>query len=144
MKVSENCRVKINYSIALDSGEVVDQTPPGETLEFETGKGQVIPALEKMVLGMESGQKKSFETEPDEAFGPRDPEAVRRVNRDELSDRGAELEEGMMFRVRDEEDNAMVITVLEAGEEDVVLDLNHPLAGASLLINVEVVEVSEI
>ncbi|MFO8057373.1 MAG: peptidylprolyl isomerase [bacterium] len=143
MKVSDNCRVRLNYTIRLDDGEVVDRSPPEEPLEFVTGRQEVIPVLEECIKGMESGEKKSFNVGPDEAFGSRDPEAIRTVNRSDLQDHGDELEEGMMFRLEGEDGHNMAITVIAVDEERVTFDLNHPLAGMPLTFDVEILEVNE-
>jgi FKBP-type peptidyl-prolyl cis-trans isomerase 2 len=143
MKVGKNCRVRLNYTIRLQEGQIVDKNPETQHLEFNTGKSEVIPALENGVMGMEPGEKKTFHTGPEEAFGPRDPEATRIVSRDELVNRGDDLEEGLIFRINDESGKSFPITVLSLDEEEVVFDLNHPLAGSPLAFEVEVIGVEE-
>jgi FKBP-type peptidyl-prolyl cis-trans isomerase 2 len=141
MKVGDNCRVRLNYTIRLQEGQIVDKNPGDQPLEFNTGKSEVIPVLENGVMGMEPGEKKTFHTGPEEAFGPRDPEATRIVSRDELVNRGDDLEEGLIFKIKDENEKSFVITVLSLDEEEVVFDLNHPLAGSPLAIEVEIIGV---
>ncbi len=143
MKVSDNCRIRLHYSIRLDTGEVVDQNPPDDPLEFVTGREEVIPVLEEGVKGMGPGEKKSFNVGPDEAFGSRDPEAIRTVNRSDLKDSGDDLEEGMMFRLHGEDGNTMAITVIAVDDDRVTFDLNHPLSGMPLTFDVEILEVGE-
>ena len=144
MKIHANCRVTMKYALRLEDGEEVESSSLDEPLEFVTGRDEVIPCLEKGIMGMESGELRSFAVGPEDAFGLRDPEAVRVVNRAELEDHGDELEEGMIFRIRDEDGNTMVITVASLDEEEVVFDLNHPLAGAPLRFEVEILEVNQL
>lgn len=143
MKVDDNCMVKVNYSIQLNDGQMVEKNPDGEPLEFVTGRDQVVPCLEDGIKGMEPGQRRSFQVEPEQAFGHRDPAAVEVVNRRELDEREIDLEPGMILRLRDEEDNLIVATVISVDDEEVVFDFNHPLAGARLLFEVEVLDVGE-
>jgi len=143
MKVKENTRVKLNYSIKLDDGRTVEQNPAQQPLEFVVGRNEVIPVLEQGVIGMEPGDERSFTVEPEDAFGSRDPDAVRAVSRADLSDGGESLEEGLVFRIRDEEGNPLVVTVVSMDEDEVMLDLNHPLAGARLTFEVELLEAAE-
>ncbi len=143
MKVSDNCRIRLNYAIRLEDGEVVDRNPLEEPLEFLTGRDEVIPVLEEGIKGMGPGEKKSFEVGPDEAFGSRDPEAIRTVARSDLKDHGDDLEEGMMFRLQGEDGHNMAITVIALDEEKVTFDLNHPLSGMPLTFDVEIIEVGE-
>jgi FKBP-type peptidyl-prolyl cis-trans isomerase 2 len=142
MKIESNCLVRLNYSIKLTNGEEVEANPPDQPLEFVTGREEVIPCLEREIMGMDAGERKSFEVGPEDGFGPRDPEALRRVSRCDLVDHGNELEEGMMFRLKDEEGNNLVITVLAVEGEEVVFDLNHPLAGMPLSFAVEILAVN--
>jgi FKBP-type peptidyl-prolyl cis-trans isomerase SlpA len=144
MKISDNCVVRLNYSIRLKDGEVVDRNPDNEPLSFTTGRGEVVPALEKGIVGMEPGERGSFEVGPEDGFGMRDPKAVRIISRGDLVDRGKDLQEGMIFRIKDDEGNAMVITVMSLDEDEVVFDLNHPLAGATLTFDVEILEVGQV
>lgn len=141
MKVEKNCRVRLNYTISLREGQIVDKSPEERPLEITTGKNEVIPVLEECIMGMEPGEKKTFHTGPEEAFGPRDPEATRIVRRDELVNRGDDLEEGLIFKIKDEDGKSFVITVLSLDEDEAVFDLNHPLAGSPLAIEVEIIGV---
>lgn len=143
MKVGKNCRVALNYSIKLADGNVVESNPEDEPLVFVTGREEVIPALEQGIEGMEAGEVKTFEVGPDEAFGHRDPEAIQTVPRQEIDDRGIQLEQGMILRLRDQEGNPMLATVISLDQEEVIFDFNHPLAGARLEFEVELIEVSE-
>lgn len=143
MKIANNCRVRMNYAIRLEGGELVEENPPGEPLEFVVGQEQVLPAVERGIMGLAEGEKKRFEVPPEEGFGFRDPQAIRVVSRNDLEDHGDILEEGMMLRLRDESGNTLVLTVVSVDEEEVVFDLNHPLAGAHLLFDVEILEVQE-
>ena len=144
MKIDRKCRVRLNYSISLENGEVVDKNPDDEPLEFTTGQSEVISVLEDGIMGMGAGESGSFNTGPEDAFGARDPDAVRVVRRDDLVERGEDLEEGMVFRIKDEDDNSVIITVVSMDENEVMFDLNHPLAGAPLTFNVEILEVEPI
>jgi len=139
MKITDqNTRVRLLYSLSL-GGEVVESTGPDEPIEFVTGRDEILPALEKRVIGLEPGAKAGFEAGPDEAFGPRDPDAVRVVDRNELADRGQGLEPGMVFRIRDDDGNSLVVIIASIDDATVVFDLNHPLAGAVVHIDLEIV-----
>ena len=144
MKIAEqDSRVRLHYSIQL-GGDVVESTAPDEPLEFITGREEVIPLLERKVVGLEPGARTGFDAGPDEAFGPRDSDAVRVVDRKELFDGGAGLEPGMIFRIRDDDGNSLVVTVAAVDADNVVFDLNHPLAGARVRFEVEIIAVEPV
>ncbi len=50
---------------------------------------------------------------------------------------------GRMCQVPVSGQRTMVATIVEVGEEEVVLDLNHPLAGKELTFEVECLEVRQ-
>jgi FKBP-type peptidyl-prolyl cis-trans isomerase SlyD len=142
MKVNENCQVTINYQIRTLDGKVIDRSLPGEPISFTTGRGEVVEVLELALMGMEPGGRKNFQTRPDEAYGPRDAEAVRRVPKAEINNPDA-LKEGMMFRVQDDDGGRMVVTVSKIEDDEVLFDLNHPLAGTPLDFEVEIADVGD-
>ena len=54
---SENSYVSIKYTVKLDDGEII-KGDPGEGLahmEFVTGYNQIIPGLERRLVGMSEG-----------------------------------------------------------------------------------------
>jgi len=54
---NENCVVGIEYEVKeAGTTEVVDSNKGAEPLEFIVGLGQVIPGLEKALVGMNEGE----------------------------------------------------------------------------------------
>lgn len=56
MQIQDKAFVAIEYTMSLDSEEVVDRSTPGEPYGFIFGTGQILPGLEKGLKGMEQGQ----------------------------------------------------------------------------------------
>ncbi len=69
MKVQPNKFVSIEYTLTLDSGEVVDRSDPGKPLGFVFNSGQMIAGLEKGLDGMEPGQSSRIDVEPEDGYG---------------------------------------------------------------------------
>ncbi len=144
MKVDENSWVKLNYEIKLADGQLVERNPEDEPLEFTTGRMEVIPAIEKNVIGMENGETRSFTVPPEDGFGRRNPEAVQVIPRTDLETRVGQVEEGTVLRVQDEDgETTMLVTVSSLDDDEAVIDLNHPLAGATLDMTIEVLDVNQ-
>ncbi|MFN3534915.1 MAG: peptidylprolyl isomerase, partial [Desulfatiglandales bacterium] len=57
MKADTNLFVSIDYNLSLDSGEVIDRSEPGRPLGFIFGRGQIIPGLERALVGKEPGDR---------------------------------------------------------------------------------------
>jgi FKBP-type peptidyl-prolyl cis-trans isomerase SlyD len=141
MKVEDRQYVSIDYTLSLDSGEVVDRSTPGEPLGFLLGSGQIIAGLEKGLKGMEAGQSAKISVEPEEGYGIPNPSLIRDIPRENFPD-DLKLEIGMGFEVKGPH-GPVSFRVKEVGDEAVVADFNHPLAGQRLHFDVTVSEVRE-
>ena len=141
MVISQLCRVKLHYTVSLGSGEVLESTNEAEPLEFVFGNGEIISGLERGLEGMAAGEEKHIVVPPEEAYGVHNPEAVVSVPREEFQT-GGELEPGMLFRLRREDGMVMHVKVISANDDEVSLDLNHPLAGEELHFDVKVEDVA--
>jgi len=67
--VTEGSTIKAHYSCRLESGEVVESSPPGEPLEFTLGKGSVMEGWDTGIPGMRVGGKRSLSVPPNRAYG---------------------------------------------------------------------------
>ncbi len=130
---------RVHYTGRLQSGEVFDSSEGGEPLEFTVGAGQVIQGFDEGVEGMQVGDKKSIEIEPEEAYGQRVDALVQTVGRDSFNlDR--EPETGMRLGLQLPDGQQIPVTITEVTRDSVTLDANHPLAGEKLIFDVELVE----
>jgi FKBP-type peptidyl-prolyl cis-trans isomerase SlyD len=134
--------VKIRYSLRTAEGEYIKGDPREglAILEIFTGYNQLIPALEKRLLGMAAGDKMQPRLSVEEAFGPYLPEMVKEKGYDEFPE-GSRLEEGKWAVARDETTHtASGYFVKEKRKDRIVLDYNHPLAGKELVYDLEILE----
>ena len=141
LKVAADTVVTIDYTLTLDDGEVYDSSAETGPLEYLHGHEQLIPGLEAALEGMQVGESKQVVVTPDLGYGEFDPEAVELVPYDAIPAE-IDLELGMTVELYDEEsDQEIEATVAEIGDDGVVLDMNHPLAGETLHFSVKVVGV---
>ena len=141
MKIQDQAYVAIEYTLSLDSEEVIDRSDPGEPFGFVFGAGQVISGLEKGLEGMGEGDSAKITVEADEGYGQVRPDLVCEIPRKNFPD-DVDIEPDMMFEVSGPHGPAR-FRVNSVGEEVVVADMNHPLAGERLHFHVEVTEVRE-
>jgi FKBP-type peptidyl-prolyl cis-trans isomerase SlyD len=141
MKIAEDVFVGIEYTLALNSGEVVDKSAPDEGLAFIYGKEQVIPGLEKELAGMEAGQSADFSVSPEDGYGEQRPELINEIPRSNFPEE-MEIEPGMVFQANGPQ-GPTVLRVKELKDDAIVADFNHPLAGETLNFSVKIVEVRE-
>ena len=130
--------VRIHYTGTLQSGEAFDSSDGREPLEFVVGGGQIIPGLDKALPGMAVGETKTVEVPCAEAYGEADPNARQDVPRASIP---AEIPvaPGLQLQMQTQSGQVIPVTVAEVGEETVVLDANHPLAGKDLTFRIELV-----
>ena len=140
MPIKSGDKIKVDYEGSLNNGTVFDSSEKhGEPLEFEVGCGQMIPGFEDAVMGMENGDEKKFKLEPTEAYGDRDPKLAQKVPKDQLPN---EVAPEMVLVVQLPDGVQIPVKVLEVSEEEVTLDLNHPLAGETLNFKIKIVDIA--
>jgi FKBP-type peptidyl-prolyl cis-trans isomerase 2 len=123
--------VTVSYIGTLDNGRIFDSTEEGGPLTFTIGNDQVFAALEQNIIGMASGETKNILIPAAEAYGPRLDENIIKVKRDMFpADR--ELRIGEKLRIEFNGGRERILIILEANEQEVTLDGNHPLAGCDL------------
>jgi len=135
MAIVENQVVTIEYEVK-DGDVVVDSNVGGNPLHFMYGKGQIIPGLENGIQDMNIGDKADILVKPEDAYGELNPEAQQEVPKDQFA--GIELETGMTLYGQGEDGATAQVIVKEIGEENVIIDFNHPLAGKVLMFSVTV------
>ncbi len=132
--------VRVHYTGTLDDGSVFDSSRErDQTLDFQVGGGQMIAGFDAGIIGMAEWETKILTLSPSEAYGERDETLVEIVPKSDLQDfvnAGYELKAGEKIPTQIGE-----LTIIDADEENVTLDVNHPLAGQTLTFEVELVEI---
>lgn len=139
-KAKQGDTVRIHYTGTLTDGTQFDSSEGREPLEFTLGSGQIIQGLDGKVEGMEVGEKSDVTIPAEQAYGPRDPQNVQQVPRASIPQE-VNVQPGAQLQARTQDGNTVLLTVVEANEDNVTVDANHPLAGQDLVFNVELVEI---
>jgi FKBP-type peptidyl-prolyl cis-trans isomerase SlpA len=147
-RVQPGSFLTLHYRLAgLDGGAVVD-TFADKPATLSLGAGQLAPAIEERLLGLEEGAEARFELPPGAAFGQRNPELLQRVKRSllrELGDPDADYAPGdvVEFPTPDGQGSyAGVVREVGGGDEGWLLfDFNHPLAGQGVRFEVKLLGV---
>ncbi len=135
----------LHYRLAGPDGADIINTFADKPATLSLGTGELAPAVESRLLGLAEGTRTSFALAPGEAFGPRNPELVQRVRREllnELGDPDEEYHVGdvVQFPTPDGQGGYAGV-VREVGEESLLFDFNHPLAGQPVTFEVHVIGV---
>ena len=132
--------VAVHYTGKLPDGSVFDTSQGRDPIQFVLGQRRVITGFDKAIAGMRPGEKKTAEIPSDDAYGPHRPELVIEFERERIPpDINANV--GDELQVQTTGGKSMPAVVVEASEEAIMLDANHPLAGKDLTFDIELVDV---
>lgn len=140
MAIEANQIVSIEYEVS-DGANIVDSNVGSEPLVFMFGKGQIIPGLENAIANMSIGEKAEVLVKAKDAYGEYNTEAKQEVPKDQFS--GIDLEVGMTLYGQGEDGGTVQVVVQEIGNENVIIDFNHPLAGKDLAFVVSINNIRE-
>ena len=110
-------------------------------LEFTIGDSNVIDGLEKNVIGMSVGDKKTLTIPPEDGFGERQAQLIETVNKAQFPAHiKPKVGQRIKLKITDGEETELQVTKIE--DELVTLDANHPLSGKTLLLEIELLDIS--
>lgn len=140
MRIGPDTLAAVDYTLRLNSGEIVDSSEEGDPMVFQYGRGQVIPGLERELAGLQQGDQKEIRVAPEDAYGPRQAEAVHQIPLDRFPE-DLRPAVGMRLTVRGPQGEEVPFTIVAVGDNSATLDFNHPLAGETLIFSVTVRDV---
>ncbi|HVV02698.1 MAG TPA: peptidylprolyl isomerase [Puia sp.] len=132
--------VRVHYNGRLTDGTTFDSSEGRDPLEFQVGSGMVIKGFDEGVMGMTVGQKKTIEIPVEEAYGPKDPQAIVEFPAANFPP-GMTPEVGMQLAMTNQHGHQIPVTIVEVRPDIVVLDANHQLAGEDLVFDLELIEI---
>lgn len=140
--ISQNQVVSILYEVKeSQTNEVIDSNLESKPLEFLLGAGQVISGLEKAVASAKKGDKLNLSIPPEDAYGVYQQDFLQEVPKEQFE--GISLQKGMTLFGQAEDGQTVQVIVKDFNDSIVMIDYNHPLAGKTLLFNVEITDVRE-
>ena len=136
--IQEGSRVQLEYTLSDSTGAVLDSNKGGEPFTYPQGQRQIVPGLESALAGKRAGDVAKVTVKPEDAYGRVDPKAQIEVGRERVP---PDVKVGSELTGRDSSGGTRAVRVKEIKEKSVVLDLNHPLAGKTLVFDVRVLSV---
>ncbi|MDP4790027.1 MAG: peptidylprolyl isomerase [Haliea sp.] len=135
--VGEGTRVFLNFSVSLEDGAEVDSNFGGEPVSFLVGDGSLLPGFEQLLMGMGPGERHVYTVMPEDAFGQPNDNNMQRVARSHFSEDAA-LEIGLVFSFADAAGGELPGLIVAFDDNEVTVDFNHPLAGRTILFDVQI------
>jgi FKBP-type peptidyl-prolyl cis-trans isomerase SlyD len=137
--VKDGTVVSLQYTLSGEDGKTIESNKGKEPLKYTHGNQQIVPGLEKGLAGMKMGEERRVKVAPEEGYGPVDPKGFQEFPKDKIPPDG--LKVGAMLMAKSPEGQTVPVRVHEIKEKTVVLDLNHPMAGKTLVFDVKVLDV---
>ncbi|GAC1599284.1 MAG: peptidylprolyl isomerase [Ramlibacter sp.] len=151
-RVQPGSFLTLHYRLAGPAGDIIN-TFADKPATLSLGTGELSPAMEQRLLGLEEGARASFEIPPGEAFGERNPEMVQWVARrllNELGDPAERYQVGDVVQFPTPDGlgsyagSVQQVGTQGAGDgkaDAVLFDFNHPLAGQRVTFEVQLIGV---
>lgn len=144
MPVKKGDKVTVEYEGKFESGEIFDSTSHGDhshPLTFTAGQKEVVKGFDEAVLGMKENEEKEITIKPDEAYGQHNPKLIQKLPKSKLPE-GQEPKPGLILMLRSQQGHQIPAKITEVGDKEITIDLNHPLAGKTLIFKIKVTKIS--
>jgi len=147
-KVQAGSFLTLHYRLSGPDGADIVNTFDDKPATLSIGTGELAPAVEARLIGLEEGAHTRFDLSPGEAFGPRNPELLQRVALAVLRKHGDPDERyavGDVVQFPAPDGRGSFAGVLRElgpqGEDWALFDFNHPLAGQPVGFEVQLIGV---
>ena len=138
--IERNSRITLFYRLGLTDDQVLEDNFDEEPMEVTLGCGELAEGLELSLIGLKEGDEQTIDIGPDLAFGFVDETLFRSLARSEF-DPDIGLEPGLIIEFANADGDTLPGTILDFNEDEVRIDLNHPLAGQTVRYRVKIVVV---
>jgi len=146
--VQPDSYLTLHYRIRLDSGpaagSVFADSFDGNPATLQLGMGQWAPGMEAALVGRAEGARFSLDIPAAQAYGDRNPDLLQWVSRTVVEENaGAEagFQPGDMVEFTAPNGARYAGVLKETGQDAMLFDFNHPLAGVDLHIDVSLLGV---
>ncbi len=138
--IANGVRVTAAYLFRDEDGTLLDSSDTHGPMTFIQGHGSVLPAIEQALHGHTAGARLHLTLPPERAFGPHRAELVFEAPAANLPP-GIDLTPGAALFSGTGDRPAFRLRVIHRTENGALLDGNHPLAGKTLQVELEVLAI---
>jgi FKBP-type peptidyl-prolyl cis-trans isomerase SlyD len=143
MQIAKDTVVQFNYRIKELDGTELEYSYGGDPIAFLCGHNNMMPGVEKALMGKAVGDSFSVELAPGDTYGELLEDNQQRIPVKHLmGNEKGKWKAGMIAAVNTEQGQREV-TILKVGKFMVTVDINHPMAGKTLIFELEVMDVRQ-
>ena len=144
-RVQAGSFLTLHYRLAGPAGDIIN-TFGDKPATLSLGTGELSPAMEQCLIGLEEGMRQTFELPAGAAFGERNPDMQQWLARKVLTEMGDPLEEYRLgdvvqFPTPDGQGRFAGVVLQVRDDQAVLFDFNHPLAGQPVIFEVHLLGV---
>ena len=139
LNITAEAVVTFHYTLSDSEGVALETSHDADPTAYLHGSNSIIPGLEKALAGHKKGDIFSVTVNPKEAYGERREGRTQRVPIKHLVYTG-KLRAGDASQLNTRE-GRRAVTVIKAGRHSADIDTNHPLAGRTLVFEIEIHDV---
>ncbi|MBL8724317.1 MAG: peptidylprolyl isomerase [Planctomycetes bacterium] len=140
LAIADDHVVTLHYRLTLDDGSIADQSFGGDPLVYLHGHRNIVPGLERQLIGRLPGDKLEAVVPAAEGYGEYDPTNEQTVPRNAFPPE-VELKVGMSFQTRARNGQTIPVWIRAVAGDQITVSANHPMSGQRLNFQVEVLEV---
>ena len=137
--VKDGSVVSLQYSLSEEDGKLIESNKGKDPLKYTHGSKQIVPGLEKELAGMTMGGEKRVKVKPEDAYGLVNSKAFQEVPKEQIPANGMKV--GATLAAKGPQGQEIPVRIHEIKEKTVVLDLNHPMAGKTLLFDIKILDI---
>ena len=136
--------VTFHYKLNEPGKDVFEDSHSQEPVSYLQGHKGMLQGVEAALEGKKAGDNVVTTLEPEDAYGPVRENAVQRVSLKHIvqGKKKVKFKPGMVVQVNTANGPQDVI-VVKAGLKNLDVDTNHPLAGKTLVFDIDITEVRD-
>ncbi len=144
--INHNSKVKLHYSISSIDDIVFESTFDKEPVDIKIGSGIIPQKLEMTLYGLSDDSEQTITLKPSDAFGERHNNKTKKLPKSSFPNKEM-IKKGNVIEIDIKENDGKEATtfamIKELYKDEVLLDLNHPLAGIEIKFKVKIIKVYE-
>ena len=142
MVIENNSEVVMHFDLKLEDGSAADSTRVNnKPAKLVLGDGSLTANFEACLLGLRAGDKKSFTLAANDAFGMPNPDNIHHMDRSRFA-ADTPLEPGTIIAFSQPDGSEIPGIIRDSQGDSVTVDFNHPLAGQTVIFDVEILSVN--
>lgn len=140
--IAKGSEVLMHFDLKLEDGSAADSTRVNnKPAKLRLGDGSLTVNFEACLLGLKTGDRKAFTLNANDAFGQPNPDNIHHMDKSRFS-ADASPDIGMIIAFAQPDGSEIPGIIRDVQGDSVTVDFNHPLAGQTIIFDVEILSVN--